>query len=216
MVMGIHKAMAELVAIEPWHELFAETAPPVFAESRPVPAPAFHTYTLAALPGDGQRVDGLFDRTPEPALREYRQIATSVLQPCPAIALAVDDFAEAVGLRQRVGVHVRSRFDFANKRPPSAEHVARRFGAELAKIAAQQPVYLATDCYALRRAADGIAGVACWPAVDFSQMVVAEWRTAFCEMLALSRCERLIVTAGSTFSECAWWLGGAVAPVAFL
>lgn len=140
----------------------------------------------------------------------------SLLMINPDVSATVNAFSDQHGIEDCVGVHIRSWID-----EPTRHKLLHDIGL-FVRAMEQHPrsrFYVSSDHHLvvtqLEQAFPG--RVISRPLThirhvshDNSNVVSTD---AWIDMLILSRCRELIGTYESTFSECAWWLGGAKKPV---
>ena len=144
-----------------------------------------------------------------PAVREAFLEVFRDLGPHGEVAAAVEGIVgDCTNLD--TGMAVRTWVD-----APERQKLFDRRAVEAAIDAAEGPIFVTSDS---RKLVDDLARR--WPdRVVTSTAHVAGLvgdQRVLCDMLAVARCSRMWISLGSTFSEVAWWLGGARAEVRML
>lgn len=167
---------------------------------------------------DARHIDLEYGRIPGPVRAAYIPLFAE-LQPQAEIARRVEECWARIGDASIVGVQVRTWRDDARRyrkyHLPARVRLQRLMEGELPEtrflVVSDSDAFI--DQLRTEVGPDRI--------VSFSRNTAREdsWRSPegiredLIDMLLLSRCERLIASYLSTFSEAAWWLGGARADV---
>lgn len=150
-------------------------------------------------------VDYMFNWTPKAVVDAYLPIVERSIPSEPILGRCAGyDMAGLNGLHVRTLAGMKCGTDEHRTRLPLDRYIR---GVEL-----RRPCFLATDDQELRSYFAGDESVVMFPAGD-GPLAYSQWDVALIEVLLLSRCDRLFVSPGSTFSEVAWWFGGCRQPV---
>jgi len=135
-----------------------------------------------------------------------------------SVLSAVEAFAAEFQLQDRVGVHIRTWYD-APDRYELLYNIDDYFRI-LDRIADAEKFFLSVDHemareaiisrYGSSRVLEPIGRTIAHISHDDRNNVGFD---SMVDMLLLSRCKHLVGTYQSTFSECAWWFGGAIQPI---
>lgn len=168
---------------------------------------------------DARHIDLEYGRIPEAIRAEYVPLFAE-LNPQPEIMRRVNEWSEHADAASMLGVQVRTWRDDARRyrkyHLPAQERLLRLMHAE-----SQDTRFLlvsdSDEFIDHLRAEFGPARIVSFPRDTRRE---SSWQNSegvaedLIDMLLLSRCQRLYASYLSTFSEAAWWLGGARAEVA--
>lgn len=163
---------------------------------------AYYSWQLSSV-GDEPPLDFTYNKTPSSAIKAYLPIVNS-LRPAQNVLDTVRSFDQEVDLNSRTGFHIRM---FEHPTPQQLSMITSFVRGQ----ASRGLIYVSTDNHIIREISRNISNVVVYPEVGNASSIDS---TALCEMLSLARCKDLIATSGSTFSECAWWFGGAIQNIA--
>lgn len=169
--------------------------------------PFVYSWRLYAHPGE-PRLDFLYERTPEPARTEVAGIAAS-MKLSAEVCQRTEEFCR--NFDHLIGVHLRTRPDVKRVKRKQLESIAR----QVVKVLAGRPAFVCTDNAMLRGMLSGkkARGLRMME-VDAKNLIVSDWSSALCEMMALARCKSLLLhNKFSTFAAAAWWFGGGIQAV---
>ncbi|MDH4048305.1 MAG: hypothetical protein OEW68_10865 [Gammaproteobacteria bacterium] len=178
--------------------------------------PKYHSKRITR--ADARHIDLEYGRIPDYFRRSFvplfREISVK-----PDIALAAEDWATANIDKQVVGVQVRTWRDEPRRYRKYHLPAMKRLHRLMRETPDDMRFLVVSDSDDIvpQLAADfGEERILCYPrktSRNGSWQSVEGVSEDLIDMLLLSRCERLFASYLSTFSETAWWLGGAKADV---
>ena len=165
--------------------------------------------------GDWKQIDFEFFRIPRQLRASYAE-TFRLLRPCRHIEEHVDTFLETNGFQHddvpTLGIHLRLWNDDPIRRCGSElEEVTDAVSRFIDMYGEDVRIFVASDTP--DEAIPALRNVS--PRVSTFDRGACETQleAAWCEMIILSKTKHLIVTRASTFSEVAWWIGGATANI---
>ncbi|HUF71736.1 MAG TPA: hypothetical protein VMR74_02435 [Gammaproteobacteria bacterium] len=167
---------------------------------------------------DGRLIDFEYGRIPAHFLAVYWPLFAEVA-PRPEILDEVETFAAAHFDDRTIGVQVRTWRDAPSRHRKHHLPAVGRLRKLLAAAEADRRFFVVSDDDGVVPWLEGLLGAGRVLAYPRATMRRASWQSAagmtedLIDMLLLSRTEELFASYLSTFSETAWWLGGARAKV---
>jgi len=167
---------------------------------------------------DGRLIDFEYSRIPEHFRRVYVPLFAEV-RPLPGIVARADAFAAGRLDASVIGVQVRTWRDDPRRHRKHHRPAVRRLERLLAATGPEHRFFVVSDdddVVGWLRDAVGPERVLSFPRETARR---ESWQSAagmvedLIDMLLLARCDALYASYLSTFSETAWWLGGAKARV---
>ena len=165
-------------------------------------------------------IDQLYNDTPQYFIDKYLPVWQK-LRIRPEIQTIIDEFTKDWNKDDMVGIHVRTNLPPVDDGSRSVWMDYEGFEKEIEKYPSTQKFFLATDHepivahYKSRYPGQIIT----FPRNDIVRHDnhtdnVSQTISAFLDMYLLSQCyKKLILTWGTSFSECSWWFGGCRAEV---
>lgn len=168
---------------------------------------------------DGRIIDFEYSRIPEHFRAIYRPLFAAVT-PQPQILARVDEFAGRHFDERLIGVQVRTWRDDPRRHRKHHRPAIGRLQALLDSAGADSRFFVVSDDDDIVPWLAGLVGTNRVLSFPRETSRRASWQSSqgmiedLSDLLLLARTRRLFASYLSTFSETAWWLGGAVAEVA--
>ena len=164
-------------------------------------------------------IDQLYNHTPQYFIDKYLPIWNS-LNINPEIKKYIDDFTREWDKDDMIGIHIRTNYPPVDDGSRSVWVDFEGFERQVQMYSSSQKFFLASDYepiidYYKNKYPNQIItypkrDIVRHDSVDNMQQSV----DSFMDMYLLSQCyKKLILTFGTTFSECSWWFGGCRAEV---
>ena len=160
-------------------------------------------------------IDQLYNDTPQYFIDKYLPVWQK-LRIRPEIQTIIDEFTKDWNKDDMVGIHVRTNLPPVDDGSRSVWMDYEGFEKEIEKYPSTQKFFLATDHEPIvaHYKSKYPGQIITFPRNDIVRHDnhtdnVSQTISAFLDMYLLSQCyKKLILTWGTSFSECSWWFGG--------